>query len=192
MTSLEVNAHLRVRAINPTHARNLRAGDTFRVEMALNPGLTIIMHLAHHVGSIVKDVDTDRVRVSDVARASEGCPRLDFGEPGATVIPAAAVVVEAFLDDAVGHVLEVDAREKVVRFGMKCWGDMVSHRTCGPEVLNTVHAMSVPGIAGPRLDIFSQFPSSVALGEYMSREGRTDFNVPFTPYSWIVLSAIWQ
>lgn len=61
MTSLEVNTQLRVRAINPAHARNLRAGNTFRAKMALNPGLTIIMHLTHHVSGIVKHVDTDRV-----------------------------------------------------------------------------------------------------------------------------------
>lgn len=101
---------------------------------------------------------------------------MDFGEPRAAVIPAAAIVVEAFLDNAVVHVLEVDAfKGGLLDVG---WSSvrgigMGTHRTCGPEVLNTVHAMSVPGIAGPRLDIFSQFPLSAAFCEYVYRERRT-------------------
>lgn len=107
MTSLEVNAHIGSRTIHPANASNLRSGDTVRAEMTFGPGLAIVDHLAHHIGSIVEDADSDSFRASHVTSTGYGGPGLDLGELGGSVVPAAFAVV-ALLYHAMFHVLVVD------------------------------------------------------------------------------------
>jgi hypothetical protein len=161
MTCLEVNADIRTRTIHPANASNLRSGDTVRVELTLGPGLAIVDHLAHHVRCIVEDTNSDDFRASHVTSTGYGGPGLDLWELDGSVVPAAFAVV-ALLYYAMFHVLVVDTINRFSSVFCETMPDGISYRIFGSDVLNTVHAMSVPGIAEPRVDIFSQFPLSIS------------------------------
>jgi hypothetical protein len=86
---------------------------------------------------------------------------LDLWELGGSVVPAAFAVV-ALLYYAMFHVLVVDTINRFSFVFCETIPDGSNYRIFGSDVLNTVHAISVPGIAEPRVDIFSQFPLSIS------------------------------